>query len=359
MARVVVVGASGNVGSRTVAHLREAGVEEIVGVARRTPDVSRGVHWVSCDIGAPDAFNQLTRVFEGAEAVVHLAWQIQPGRSLEQLHRTNVVGSRHVADAVAAAGVPTLLYASSVGAYSAGPKDRAVDESWPTEGTSTSTYARHKAAVERALDRFERHAPDVRLVRFRPGLVFQREAASEIARYFLGPYIPLSAIRRRLIPMLPTFARLAFQAVHADDVGAAFARALADTSASGAYNLAADPVLDTAQLAEALRAKPIPVPFSVIRAAGDLAFRARLVPTDAGWLDMAAAVPLMSTHRARTELGWVPRHSSTEALLELIDGMQHQAGAPTPPLLAMPATARRVADAVRTAAHGGPGSENP
>ena len=36
-----------------------------------------------------------------------------------------------------------------------GPKDRRVDESWPTTGIPTSFYSRHKAEVERLLDRFE------------------------------------------------------------------------------------------------------------------------------------------------------------------------------------------------------------
>jgi hypothetical protein len=31
-----------------------------------------------------------------------------------------------------------------------------VDEHWPVEGTPTSFYARHKAEVERRLDRFGR-----------------------------------------------------------------------------------------------------------------------------------------------------------------------------------------------------------
>lgn len=359
MTRVVVVGASGNVGSRVVEHLRQRGVEGIVGIARRAPQARPGVTWTRCDIGDPSAAATLTEVFRGADVVAHLAWQIQPGRDVDQQHRTNVAGSRHVIDAVVAAGVPALVYASSVGAYSRGPKDREVDESWPTDGIPTSTYSRHKAAVERLLDDVERDHPGVRVVRFRPGLVFQREAASEIARYFLGPYIPLSALRRQLIPFVPAFERLAFQAVHADDVGAAFALAVLDGSAAGAYNLAADPVLDAVSLAETLHARALPVPFSLLRLGADVAFRLRLIPTDAGWTDMAAAVPLMSTDRARTELRWRPRYSSQEALLDLIDGMASGSGRATPPLHAVPGLAGRLVEAVRTTVHGGPGAENP
>lgn len=59
-------------------------------------------------------------------------------RDAVTLERINIEGSRRVFEAVAAASVPKLVHASSVGAYSRGPKDREVDESWPTEGTPTS-----------------------------------------------------------------------------------------------------------------------------------------------------------------------------------------------------------------------------
>jgi hypothetical protein len=47
---------------------------------------------------------------------------------------------------------------------------------------------------------------------------------------------------------------------------------------------------------------------------------------------MALQVPLLDATRAREELGWTPRHTSGEALLELIEGMHDSAGEPTPPL---------------------------
>src|SRR4051794_41639674 len=100
--------------------------------------------WIGADIVSDD----LVPIFTGADAVVHLAWLIQPSRDETKLHAVNVEGSRRVFDAVARAGVPALVYASSVGAYSEGPKDRRVDETWPTDGVATSFYSRHKAAVE-------------------------------------------------------------------------------------------------------------------------------------------------------------------------------------------------------------------
>jgi len=227
--------------------------------------------------------------------------------------------------------VPKLIYASSVGAYSRGPKDREVDESWPTEGTPTSFYARHKVATERQLDRFETENPETRVVRMRPALIFKDEAATEIRRLFVGPFLPNFLLRRGLLVALPRIDRLRFQAVHSDDVGQAYLRAvLADVE--GAFNLAAEPPLSTGELAERMGVRSFPVPARVVRRLADLSWRARLQPTPPGWLDMALNVPMMSSERARTELGWEPRYSSVEALEELLAGMREGHGGETPPL---------------------------
>src|SRR6185436_17711043 len=162
--------------------------------------------------------SDLSDAFRGADAVVHLAWLIQPSRDERALEAVNVHGSRRVFEAAAAAGVGTLVHASSVGAYSAGPDDRAVDESWPTGGTPTSFYARHKAAAERALDAIEAAHPELRVVRLRPGLIFKREAASGIRRLFAGPLLPSPLVDPRLLPVLPLPRGLRLQAVHGDDV---------------------------------------------------------------------------------------------------------------------------------------------
>ena len=174
--RVVVTGASGNVGTSVIRALQGADdVDEIVGVARRLPALSfEKVNWVQADVTSSD----LEHHFRGADAVIHLAWLIQPSRDPATLRRTNVEGSARVFHAAGRAGVPTLVHASSVGAYSPGPKGRRVDESWPTGGIPSSAYSRHKAEVERLLDRFEAEHPKARVVRLRPGLIFKREAAS-------------------------------------------------------------------------------------------------------------------------------------------------------------------------------------
>jgi nucleoside-diphosphate-sugar epimerase len=329
--RVVVTGASGNVGTSVLRKLGLHGdVAEIVGIARRQPMLSMPkTEWVAADIVHSD----LAPLFAGADVVVHLAWAIQPSRNDAELHAVNVDGSARVFDAVARAGVKTLVYASSVGAYSPGPKDEpGVDESWPTDGIPTSFYSRHKAAVERLLDRFEQENPQVRCVRLRPGLIFKSQSASEQRRYFGGPLVPTFLMHPRFIPVVPATARLRFQAVHADDVAQAYCLAVVNEAARGAYNVAAEPVLDPDRLGKLLGARKIPVPAQVLRGGAALTWRLRLQPSPEGWVDMALGVPVMNSSRIRDELGWTPRRTSGEALLELLRGMRRHDGMETPPL---------------------------
>jgi nucleoside-diphosphate-sugar epimerase len=220
-----------------------------------------------------------------------------------------------------------------VGAYAPGPKDRAVDESWPTTGIPTLFYSRHKAEAERLADRLEHEQPEMRVVRMRPGLIFKRAAATGIRRLFLGPLLPSPLVRRGLIPVVPKLPRLRFQAVHSLDVGDAYRRALL-SDARGAFNIAADPVLDPAVLAHLLGARRLPLRPGLVRRVVELSWRLRLQPSPAGWIDLALGVPLMDTSRARLELGWEPRRSATDALLELLDGFRAGSDFPTPPLAA-------------------------
>ena len=327
--RIVVVGASGNVGTSLLSALvADPDVGSVLGLARRLPTLRvPKVEWAAADVSR----DELVPHFRGADAVVHLAWAIQPSRDRDLMWRINVHGSDRVFRAVAEAGVPALVYASSVGAYSPGPKDRLVDESWPTNGVRTSFYGRHKAEVERRLDRFEHEHPEVRTVRLRPGLIFKREAASGIRRLFVGPLFPSPLARKGLVGLVPDIPGLRFQAVHSLDVGEAYHLAV-KRDASGPFNIAAEPVLDPSELARIFGARTVPVPRGVARAAAAVSWRLRLQPTPEGWVDMALGVPLLDTTRARTELGWSPSRRADDALLELFDGLRERAGVETPPL---------------------------
>lgn len=348
--RIAVTGATGNVGTAVVRRLLVDG-HEVVGVVRRPPETgSDGVTWARADLSRDADRELLTAAFRGADAVVHLVWGFQPSHRIDYLEDVGVGGTRRVLDAVAAAGVRHLVHQSSIGAYSPRLDKQPVAEDWPTQGIHASPYSRHKAAAERLLDGFEQDT-DVVVARTRPGIIGQESAGSAQLRYFLPTLVPAGVLAH--VPLLPLDRRLTLQVVHADDVADAIVRIVVDRMA-GAFNLVAEPLLDRAAIASALGARPVHVPMAVLRAAADLSWRAHLQPVDPGWVDLATGVPVLDATRARTELGWAPRHTSREVLAEMVRGMSTSAHGATPVL-----RRRTIGDGVRRALGRGPVDHRP
>ena len=113
--------------------------------------------------------------------------------------------------------------------------------------------------------------------------------------------MPGRLLHPRLLAFVPDLPRLRFQAVHSRDVGDAYRRAIVG-DARGAFNVAAEPVLDSQELARLLQARTVRVPERLARAATDLTWRLHLQPTPPGWVDLALKVPLLDVSRAQDEL---------------------------------------------------------
>ena len=305
--RVVVVGASGNAGTSVLSALAdEPAVDSVLGIARRAPSLSLPK---ASGRGRTSRATTLEPLFRGADAVVHLAWLIQPSRDGQTLRATNVDGSRRVFEAVAAAGVPALVYASSVGAYSPGPKDRAVDESWPTDGITTlvllAPQGRGRAAARRLRGRAPRGARRAAAAgadlqarrRQRDPALLRRPAAAQRARAaephpdrarHAAPALPGRALARRR-RRLPARGRRRGRA-----------RGLQRRRRAGARPGAAG---------RAARRAPVPVPARVLRARGG-ADLARPPAADARGLGRHGARRPDHGHHARprgARLGAAPR----------------------------------------------------
>jgi UDP-glucose 4-epimerase len=329
--RIVITGASGNIGSALLRRLTADG-HELVGMARRAPDDSGpygGVEWVGVDLTQDSCLPTLEHTFAGADAVVHLAWGFQPSHDPAYLEELGVGGTRRVLTALAATGVPHLVHMSSIGAYSPKRDDRPVDESWPTGGVRTSRYSVHKAAAERLLDEFERARHPTLVTRMRPGIVGQRSAGSALLRYGVPAIVPSGVLDH--VPIVPLDRRLTLPMVHADDVADAIARVLR-ARVGGAFNLAADPPITAERIGAALGARVVHVPSGALRPLMSATWHLHLQPVDTGWLDMGFALPMLDTSRARRELGWLPSVDADAVLHEVVTGMRDGASDRTPVL---------------------------
>jgi nucleoside-diphosphate-sugar epimerase len=133
------------------------------------------------------------------------------------------------------------------------------------------------------------------------------------------------------VPVLPWPRGLRIPVVQADDLADALVRGLL-AGATGGLNVCTEPVVGADLLGRLLTARPVDVPARAVRALAALTWRAHAQPTEPGWLDLAANVPVMDTTRARTELGWSPASSAEEALRAFLPALAAGRGGGSPVL---------------------------
>ena len=212
--RIVLTGATGNVGTAVLAALaRRPEVESIVGLARRIPSLElERVSWAEADVTEPLPAS----LFDDADVVIHLAWAIQPSRDPGYLRRVNVEGSRAVFEAVARAGAGALVYASSVGAAARRTQGRHLAASGRLKGVSELVFAASRRAGRGRgpdLDQLPRQAGSSTSsvegwwIRRCPELELKSDGVGNEIRRLSGPAVP-SVLSRGLSRPVRRTARL-------------------------------------------------------------------------------------------------------------------------------------------------------
>lgn len=286
--QVAVTGATGFLGSHVLRRMDRDGAR--VRAVFRNPAKGRGLvetgyDTAVADLADPDA---MTEAFRGVDAVVATAALATRGTATwEDFYAANARGSDHLLEACARAGVPRVVYISTIGVYQV--------RLWRTHGEDTPLlgdegervgwsrfitnprYARSKAIGERRA-RERADAAGIALTVLRPGPIYgsrDHKMTSMYARWM-----------RRLVAPAPT---VRLPHVHAGDVAAAVSGALQNPASAGrAYNVTGPSVSPWHVLREwKARAGhgpaliPIPLPvwvdFDDGAAERDLGFRARSI----------------------------------------------------------------------------------
>lgn len=191
---VAITGATGYLGSVLSEHLSGHGAD-VIALTRRPPE-DHAAQWRPFDLGEPvDG-----ALFDGVDSLIHAAWVLS-GKDTNELWRQNVLGSRRLIEAAIAAGVPKIVFVSSMSAYF---------------GTRQA-YGLMKLAVERTV-------LDSGGVVVRPGLVYGETPGG------------MAGTLRRIsgLPLWPHFGSARLFLAHEDDIAAALAKVLDDyASVSG------------------------------------------------------------------------------------------------------------------------------
>jgi UDP-glucose 4-epimerase len=291
--KVVVTGGSGQLGSLVLERLvASRKIKRIVSLDLVPPRVpSPKLDYRIADMRDPG----LERHVEGADAVIHLAFVVARARSREAMRAANVDGTRRVFDAAALHGVGTVVYTSSVAAYGmvAGQPEPIVEDT-PRRRTGILDYADHKYEVERMLDTFELEHPAMRVVRLRPGILLGRRVA----------HLPERVLHRRVMPLVGDEPA---PVVWDEDVADAVLLALLG-GARGAFNLVADHPLRGEELARLGGFRPLRLSAEGTARLLKLSAVFGSEAPDPAWLQAANVRLIVSSARARQELGWKPRY---------------------------------------------------
>ena len=216
--RAFVTGGTGFIGGRLVGRLRDRG-DDVVALVRSPEKASElrelGVELVEGDLSSDEAIREGVR---GCDAVFHAAAVYKVGIPVSErdaMWEANVRGTERVLDAATGAGVPRIVYVSTVAVF--GNTDgKVVDENYYRNGDEfLSCYDETKFRSHQvALDRISKGAP---VVIVQPGGVYGPGDHSE-----LGNIIDQTRTGKLKMLMFP---ETGFNLVHVDDVADGILRA--------------------------------------------------------------------------------------------------------------------------------------
>jgi len=316
---VAVTGPTGTFGLALMPLLQEDDrVDRVIGIARRPFDpAERG--WTKMEYRRGDVrdADALRTCFDGAEVVVHLAFLILSG-GRETTRAINVEGTLNAFRAAADAGVKRFVYASSVAAYGF-HRDNPIGirEDWATRPADRLFYAQEKAELEHLLQQEAATRPQTALYLLRPPIVLGPDAvgAKVSIPTVLAPSARAVGAALGRLPGLPALVPdLPLQLIHQEDVAEALRLCVVGAGAPGAYNIAADDVITFVDVARELGLRAMRLPGGPVASLARAVTKLPYLPSGAQWVEVMSHPAIMDTTKAKTQLGWRPRHTAIESL---------------------------------------------
>ncbi len=301
--RIAVTGAAGFIGSALVNHLHTTGTQVLAlsSTARSWPAGIRSVPLTSYEDP-----QELVRIFEGVDAVVHLAARAHRGGNPAEFE-SNVRSARAIAQACVAAAVRRLVFISSIGVngnLTVGRPFTEDDLPDPAE-----PYAHSKLEGENAVFQALSGTATTWTV-LRPPLVYGPRAPGNFAKLVhavqRGWVLPVAGVRnaRTLLAL--------------DNLLQLMQLCLTHPKASNELFLAGDGEdISTPELLRQIGrglgkpARMINVPPSLLRAGATLLGRSKLA-------DSLCASLQVNTSKARRVLGWVPKVRPGDAIADAV-----------------------------------------
>ena len=306
--RIALTGAGSFLGGRLLEEL--GGVEDgpyelhILDV-QKPADGMFGARYHQVDLTDPTADAIVAGLLSDLEidTVVHLAAFGRPVVNQSHAHELEAIGSMHVINACAQAGVRKLVIQSTTAVYGALPSNpNFLTEDRSLQGNRRYRYIRDRIEIERLAARYRRRYPD---------------SICTVLRFatLLGPTVRNFATEYFRLPVVPTIIGHdpLFQVVHEDDAVRALRMAV-ETDHSDTFNIVGEGVLPLSTILKLMGKLHLPMLQSV------------LAPTlSALWLLDRAQVPgyhlaylkylwVADGEKAAREFGFKPEYSVKETV---------------------------------------------
>ena len=320
--RVAITGAAGYVGAALVRRLERVDeIERVLAIDVRplTDRPTSRVTFVQHDVTVP-----ITDLLaeNDIDAVVHLAFVLNPGRDRAAARRVNVDGTAAVLDSCVKADVQRVIYLSSTTVYGAHPDNPPLlTEDSPIRPVEGFAYGEDKAETEALFDKFSRRYPTCSTAILRACPVLGANADNFISRAFAKPF--LVGIAGCDPPM---------QFVHEDDLSEVLYLCLL-SGVTGVYNLAGDGTIQWSEMVgmygRRLVNLPAPLLYGLTAATWKLGLQG---DSPAAGLDFIRYRWVASTEKIKQVLGYEFRRTSRQTWANFVrrDNLSATAGGGRP-----------------------------
>ncbi len=302
--RILVTGAAGSVGAKLVEQLAQSDdVDGIVALDCLPVSASHPkVVAFQQDIREPIA--DILRE-QGVDAVVHLAFLLQPGHNREAAHRVNVGGTAQVLHDCRVVGVQRFVYLSSTTVYGARPgTEQPYTEESPVRPVRGFQYAEDKVATELMLKAFAADNPGACVTVLRGCTVMAPRCENFITQVFS---------RMALVRIAGADPQMQF--IHLDDLLEALELCLLEP-VSGVFNVTGEGTIARSEIARVAGRHPVALPAPLLAFITQVTWMLRLQSdSPACGLAMARWPWVASNEKLARETGFRPRYTSREALM--------------------------------------------
>jgi UDP-glucose 4-epimerase len=308
--RMVVTGGAGPLGSRFVRALAARGTHDIVVLDLvPPPDAPPDVRHRFLDLNLPHADGTVYKLLkeERPDAVVHLAQIRSPSPDATYVHELNAIGSLHVLAAAGEAKVGRLILGSTTLVYGArGDNPNYLTEEHPLRPDPQDRFVRDFVEAESHARAHVRRYPEakVTVLRFAP---FMSADVRDYRAKLLGA--PFAVTLLGYDPLV--------QALHTDDAVQATLLAFDRPEATGVFNIAPEGVLPISSARLLFGSLPVPVPHGLAYVLYEAAWELGIGLMPGIHAHYLRYLCVADNRKARRLLGFVPRRTTLDVMLEL------------------------------------------